>query len=141
MSMELVVFISREQLPDPMAWQEAISRLGFDIELDTDVDVEKHSGFWPVRLAGQDAGFEYSLDSIDVILEDFPNLRGEIGRRDCAVQFMWGGEILECASVMGTATALVEIFDGLAFLPQDDELQSADDLRRDYDECLAEAIG
>ena len=64
MSVELLVYIRREQLPTKEKWQAAMDAEGIDLRFD-DVNTATHSGFWPIKFGGAECGFEYGFDRIE----------------------------------------------------------------------------
>jgi hypothetical protein len=64
MSVDLIVYLRRESMPTPSAWQKAIRDAGFPIELDTDFDPDTFSGFLPCKISGKVSGFEYCSGSL-----------------------------------------------------------------------------
>jgi hypothetical protein len=63
MSADLIVYLPRSAMPSPARWADAITQMGFPVELDTtDFDVESSTGFRPCRFRGEWTGFEYYSD-------------------------------------------------------------------------------
>lgn len=138
MSLELYVFLPRDQVPDRATWQQEIDRLGFGVVLDPELDLDHDSGFSPTRVADQASGFELVLEDTAAVIQDFPDLDLELQDRDCVITFRWGGDFLACACVMAAAAALVDAFQALVYDPEENVVCSVEDLRRDYGKCLHE---
>ena len=61
-------FIDRERVPSREAWQAAITKSGFDLQLDPELKPFEDSGFSPCTLLGSASGVEiyYSDDPEDI---------------------------------------------------------------------------
>jgi hypothetical protein len=122
MSTEFTVYLSREAMPTPRAWAEAIIDSGFDAELDARFDVDKLSGFLPCRYDGADAGFEYESGPIELVddlelPEDF----------DFSVTFTARSTPRELASSVACAAILCRISHGILVDTEADAAISADE--------------
>jgi len=116
MSVTLQVFFERIRLPTVFAWQKAIEAAGFDIKLDQGVNLETHSGFWPARVAGRDAGFEYYIEAVGG--------KAQIGleglQRDTMVTLRThGGHDEDYVAATCCAVALTQVSNGLYRDPQE----------------------
>ncbi len=122
MSVELTVYLSREMMPDPKRWAEAIVEAGFSVELDLDFDVDSFSGYLPCRYAGADSGFEYSSGPIEFIDElELPN------EFDFSVTFSTHSDMRELASSVVAAGVLCSVGRGILVDPQADVTVKSDD--------------
>ena len=65
MSIEISVYIRPDKMVTPKQWKDAIVELGYDIQLDDDIDIKEFSGFLPVIHKGNASGFEYYYDELD----------------------------------------------------------------------------
>jgi hypothetical protein len=111
MSMELIVFLSRDHLPSRDAWQRAITDNGYDLRLD-DADPVSHTGFWPAKLGSVDCGFEYFFEP--VVQEEEPEeILAAIGTRGYRATFVWHGSIDDCRAAIVAAGILVKVADGV----------------------------
>ncbi len=57
-----------------------------------------------------------------------PRLKEEIGSRDCAINYRWGGDMAECACVLIVSAALAKSFGAVVHYEDDDLLYSAEQL-------------
>ncbi len=106
MSMELHVFLSKRTLPDVRGWQAAIDSLGFDVKLDSVVNVGTDSGFWPAVFKGRDSGFEFDVMPASDVVEAYPHLAVRLSGLDIVGNFRWGGDLNEMACALAAAAAL-----------------------------------
>lgn len=135
MAIELHIFVPTARVPSTRAWQEAINQMGFPAVLDASVEVQTHSGFWPVSYKGNLAGFEFDLDSTKDLLETYPHIADQVGNRATCATFRWGGNLLEMCAALSAAVVLAKLTDGIFFYPDDDIIYGADEavdvIRRD----------
>jgi hypothetical protein len=136
MSLDLYTFL--DALPDRQSWQAAIDQAGVDLQLDPDLDLTRDEGFSPSVIRGKASGFELDVSPASEVLRDHPSLKQAAGARSHAVCFRWGGDLAECACVLGASLALVRGFGAVAYYPADDIVYDADKLEKDLKECLAE---
>src|SRR5262245_54664457 len=136
MSLDLYAFVS--SLPNRADWQSAIAQVSIDLQLDPELDLARDSGFSPCEIRGKASGFEISVEKASEVLESYPSLKDAVGSRPHAICFRWGGDLVECACVMGASLALVRAFGAIAYYPADDITYDDATLERDLRQCLAE---
>ena len=98
MSIVVEVRFSPEMLPSPQAWQESIQANNFAVEIDSDFDPLKFTGFLPARYKGQPAGFEYYYD-----LET---------DEQCCLSLSWSGRARAAVSGLIAAACLCQLTAG-----------------------------
>jgi hypothetical protein len=134
MSVDLMVYLPRARMPTPARWASAISEAGFEaLTLDTEFDVDEHSGFLPCRMDGAESGFEYAsgpIESIDGL--ELPETF------DFSVTLATHSDMRELACSVIAAAVLCSITDGVLVDPQADERVEAEDAIRWAREVLAE---
>ena len=136
MSLDLYTFL--DALPDKQSWQAAIDQTGIDLKIDPDLDLSRDQGFSPCQLRGSSSGFEVSVTTTAEVLRDYPSLSpAAVGSRPHVVCFRWGGEMAECACVLGANLALLRYFNGVAYYPADDLLCDIDQLEEELRQSLA----
>jgi hypothetical protein len=135
MSLDLHTFL--DVLPGRESWQAAIDKIGIDLKLDPDLDLSHHEGFSPCQLRGKPSGFEVSVTATSEVLRDYPSLLPAVGSRPHVVSFRWGGDMAECACVLGANLALLRHFKGVAYYPPDDLLYDVDQLEEELRQSLA----
>ena len=118
MSVENNVFMLRENLPTPQQWQEAIKSNGFEMDMDLDFDAEEHEGFLPCKYKGEEAGFEYWTEEVDIneFLEEellTPEEAKELGDRNFMVTFTTHSDFREYMTSMIASAVLCSITDGM----------------------------
>jgi hypothetical protein len=136
MSLDLYTFL--ESLPDRQSWQSAIDQTGYNLKLDPDLDVAHDEGFVPCLIVGKSSGFELYATPASEVLRDYLSLKSAVGARSHALCFRWGGDLAECACVMGASLALVRRFGAVAYYPPDDLVYDAEGLEEDLRECIAD---
>ncbi len=136
MSVDLNVFITRSQMPTPSQWAHAIRDAGFDVQLDTDFNVDTFMGFLPCKYKNIDAGFEYYSRTLA------DEERAEIGVAKCcnySVTFVTGSDMHEFITSLVSAGVLCKISGGTFFDPQSGDAYSADQIldwvRAQVQEC------
>jgi hypothetical protein len=123
MSIEFTVYMTREAMPSPRDWAQAIVDAGFSAELDTEFDVDAFSGFLPCRYDGVEAGFEYLSGPIEFVDElDLPS------EFDFSVTFTTHSSMRELASSVVSAAALCSLSAGILVDPQADVAVSASEV-------------
>ena len=113
MSVEMVVFVRKERMVSPIEWQDAISKNGFAMEIDTVFDVEEFSGFLPCKYKGKEAGFEYYYQKLGNDIED--DIRQHIADRDIAVVFVTHSDFRELMTSVIAVGVLSAITDGVIY--------------------------
>jgi hypothetical protein len=85
------------------------------------------SGYLPCTLEGEDSGFNIRFQDVDeAALPE--KVKAEIGDRNIAIAFKWGGDKREFVSVMAVCAALAKNFGAIVHVPDDDLLYSTEDL-------------
>ena len=137
MSLLQTAFIAKGSVPDRAKLEEAVRALGFDLSIDEFYEPFNCSGFLPCVLKGRNSGFEIYFDSPTEAIENFPHLKEEVGTRDCAITFRWGGDIAECACVLIVSAALAKNFDALVHYHGGDLVYTPDQLIEQANQALA----
>ncbi len=138
MSLLQTAFLEKPRVPDRAKLEEAIHTLGFDLSIDDYYRPFNCSGYLPCVLNGKNSGFEIYFESPDDMVQAFPHLQKEIGSRDCAISFRWGGDMTECACVLIVGAALAKNFGAIIHYEADDLLYSAEQLIEDAKSVLRE---
>ena len=111
MSNTQFAFLKRSDVPARSALQSSIDSLGFDLQLDPDLNLLTDSGFSPCVLNGvPDVGFELSLDSTQDMIRDNDFFSAFAGESDICIAMSWRGSMKDCASVMIVSCALAKDF-------------------------------
>lgn len=66
MSVDTNIFVRRASMLSPDAWQAAVDELAFPLRMDTDFEVDEFEGFLPCDLEGEEAGFEFFAEDVDL---------------------------------------------------------------------------
>jgi hypothetical protein len=139
MSLLQTAFVEKSRVPDRAKLEEAACALGFDLAIDEFYRPFDCSGFLPCVLNGKKSGFEIYFESTDEALQSFPRLKEEVGSRDCAISFRWGGDMTECACVIIVSAALAKSFGAVVHYQDDDLLYTAEQLIEEAKSALADA--
>lgn len=104
MSVDTYVFLRKDELPTPEAWQAEISAHGFELELDTGFDPETFTGFVPCRYRGGEGGFDYVFAPLELGMLD-EAARAVVGLRECVVTLVTRSSLadLACATIASAA--------------------------------------
>lgn len=118
MSVENNIFIQKQNLPTPKQWIDAIQQQGFKMEMDTDFDNIEHEGYLPCKYQGQDAGFEYWTEEINIneLLDDellSPEEAEQLGERNFMVTLTTHSDFREYMTSMIASAVLCSISDGM----------------------------
>lgn len=138
MSISRTVYVRREKVPSPTAWSAAIRAAGFPLEIHTDFDVERLSGFLPCVYDGRSSGFEYFFSTVDQIREDNEDcVLPDVGERDIGIAFVTRSSTLGLATAAIAAAVLCEMTDGILHDEEADELVDAKNAMADARALLA----
>jgi hypothetical protein len=135
MSIARTVYVHRSKMLTSNAWADAIRAAGFSMDLDTDFDVESHSGYLPCQYDGQSSGFEYYFSTV-ADAEDAP----EVGDRDVSVAFVTHSSLRELATAVVAAAVLCAKADGMLHDEESGEFVAATDALDDA-RAMLESIG
>jgi hypothetical protein len=135
MSISRTVYVRREDVPSPTEWAAAIRAAGFPMEMDTDFDAERFSGFLPCRYEGKEAGFEYFFSEIREDDEERFELP-DVGDRDIGIAFVTHASMRELVTAIIAAAVLCEMADGVCEDEEAGEIIAAKDALR----CARELI-
>lgn len=109
MARALTAYLTRADVPARPALQQAIARLPFALTLDDGYVPFESTGYLPCTLDGEDAGFDLRFkDAFEA--GDHPARSGEVGNRDVAILFTWGGDPREEAAALAVCAALATTF-------------------------------
>lgn len=128
-----MVYLPRSRMPRPEDWASAITDAGFPTELDSDFDVDEHSGYLPCEHAGVASGFEYDSGPIETIDElELPD------SFDHSVTFRTHSDMRELATSVIAAAVLCKLAKGVLVDPQADARVESDEAIPWAREMLAE---
>ncbi len=115
-------FLARPDVPARKALQQAVDGLKLKLSLDDAYVPFETSGYVPCTLDGEDAGFDMRFQDVDA------NLRSRVGDKDVTIDFRWGGDPREEASVLIVCAALATNFGALVYEPDADVIHAVDDI-------------
>jgi hypothetical protein len=110
MSIEVVVYLRREQIPTCEQWQKAIDAEGLNLQLDPSVNTLTQTGFWPTINNGQQCGFEYFFGPLD---EESQKILQAIGNRNSRATFVWHSSLADGHAGSLAAAVLAKLVDGV----------------------------
>lgn len=141
MSVSRTVYVRRSKMLTPEAWAEAIRAAGFPMEMDTDFDVERLSGFLPCLYDGRNAGFEYFFATLAEMKESDEDFEvPDVGDRDVGVSFVTRSSMRGLATAVAAAAVLCVEADGVLHDEEADELIPAKEALANARE-LIESLG
>jgi hypothetical protein len=138
MSQVLTAFIEKTRVPARTEFEEAVRVLGFDCSIDAFYQPFACSGFLPCVLNGRETGFEIDFDGAAETTARLPDLKAQIGNRDSAISFRWGGDSTECACVLIFAAALAKARGAVVYYQDGGLFYTAERLIDDGKKMLAE---
>lgn len=119
MSISRTVYVNSANVPAPIAWAEAIRAAGFELAIDTDFEMDEHTGFLPCEYRGKPTGFEYFSSTVaDLAAADEDYEPPNVGDRDIAIAFVTRSSMAGLVAAAIAAAVLCERADGIV---QDDE--------------------
>lgn len=136
MSLEMVVFVNKTRIPAVTDLQSAINAFGVQLEVNSALNLIEDSGFSPASINGVSSGFEVSSLPAQRIWHDHPSLKAIAGERDWSITLRWGGDMGECACVLGVSAALVKLCDAVAYYPPDSMTYNLSNLLNDLGACM-----
>jgi hypothetical protein len=119
-------FIARSQVPSRQALQDAVKNLRFKLTVDESWVAFESRGYMPCTLDGEDAGFDVRFSDSAAQLAEFAALQAQIGDRDTAISFRWGGDMRERVSAMIVCAVLAQACDALVLRQGDDDFLPAE---------------
>lgn len=124
MSETMIAFIRSENIPSINQLRNRLSEEGLELESWDDEgleNLEDVEGFWPGKLKGDDAGFEFGLNEVDdEDLESWEIDKTKLEGRDLVVELSFYEELDVAAAILCLAVLCYEC-DGLTF-DNDEEL-------------------
>lgn len=114
MSNTQYVFIDKSNVPDRAALQQSIDQLGFDLQLDRELQLLRDEGFSPCVLEGVDGvGFELMPMSAEDATDGDEEFLSLAKGRDHCLTFSWRGRMKDCAAAMIVSCALAKDYAGV----------------------------
>ena len=131
MSIEISVYIRPDKMVTPKQWKDAIVELGYDMQLDDDIDIKGFSGFLPVIHKGNSSGFEYYYDELDQ--EDIRKMELP-SDFNIAITLRTGSDFEELACSSVAVAALCHATEGIIYEPEEA-------IYINHNECIEWAAG
>lgn len=133
------VFLKQSDIPSRDALQASVDRLGFDLQLDPELNLLEDEGFSEQTLEGRkEVGFELELGPAAPILDDAQHLREAVGGRDACLELSWHGRAGDLACAMIVSYALAHDY-GAVVSYECDEPDTLDALLSGTQEALLDA--
>ena len=131
MAVEMLLVFALKAPPSGASLQEALDREPFPVLIAdaASLDLQKHTGFLPVKYKALNTGFFIYQSTPKELESSYPETRSVRPAIQAVVSFQFGGNPLECVSVMRTASVLVATFAAKAFDPQSRSFVDADNLK------------
>lgn len=132
MARSLTAYLERASVPDFQALKACLKALKLPLDPDPDYVPFETAGYLPCTLDGEDAGFDLRFKTLGEAADPPEPVRVQLGARDTAMVFKWGGDPREdaaasfvCAALAGDFGALIQDGDGETLLGKDALLQRA----------------
>jgi len=135
MSLEQYIFCDKDCPPVRAQWQAAIDEMGFDMQLDPEMDLTKDSGFSPSVLKGNVSGFEIYFEDASEYIDALPEFRDAIGDRTAVITQRWGGDEAELTCVLIAAAAAIKAFKCVVIFPDEDAPETIERLVNTARQC------
>lgn len=143
MSVDILVYLSRSQLPTAEKWSSTVQATGHGVFLPSDFDPVNHTGFLPCKFQGADAGFEYYTgertlaDIEDMELE--PDELELLKRYDYSVSLVVkGGGLIDFKTAVIIAACLAKLSGGTTYDPQCGVFSTGEAALADADDIIIE---
>jgi hypothetical protein len=137
MGVELLVVLAASKAPDWSSWNQALWEARLPASLARSVDLKRHTGFLPVRVAGHATGFYFQLESGSDVGVQYPVLAAVPLVDPVVYSLSYSGHPEECAAAFLSAAVLVARFDGIAFDPQQNALLTLEQVKDGAQQCLS----
>jgi hypothetical protein len=129
MSMELII-LSDRQVNSITAWQAAIDREGYPLQLASDAQFEYLCGFLPSRLHGELTGFECFHEEASDLIRDNPDIEFDHNWKFC-LAFVWlGSKWKEQVAAWMAGAAYVCATDGVIYDCESEKFVAPAEARR-----------
>ena len=139
MSLELILVFALTAPPSSDRLQSALDRKGIPIRFSQSEQLNKHTGFLPLKYEAKKSGFYLSQLTYEELTLDYPKAKLTSGVGTSVISFEFGGQFLECASVFQVASVLVSDFGAQAFDTESDHYLSLGDISRTAADCYEES--
>jgi hypothetical protein len=136
MPIELLVVLATGKAPDWSSWNQALWEARVPASLARSVDLQRHSGFLPVRVQGRATGFYFVVESAADLAMQYPALATIPLSKPVVYSLSFGARPEECAAAFLSASVLVSRFDGVVFDPQQGAVLSLEQINDDAKQCL-----
>ena len=105
-------------MPSPEEINLGAKELNIPIEINTEADLGKHTGYLPIKVSGNESGVETYIYPASKIKDIIPE-NGDLDiDNSIVVQFRWGGSFKEAVAAFYTAQVLTVKYNGVAFDPE-----------------------
>ena len=139
MSLELILVFGLSGIPSSESLQIALDNARIPIQVEAETDLRRQSGFVPLVYDGRKTGFYLSRVEYKDFTDDYPDAKLENFDARAALLFGFGGNFMECAAALHSASALVVAFGAKAFDTESGTYLSETELNEYAKECYTEA--
>lgn len=139
MSMTLINFVRKTELPTKIELENKIKDLGYDFEFLTDFEKLDHLNqidSIECRLNGTKILIEIYFDPLEEIISDFPELKNQLTNKDLGISFISGSDQLVSACINIISIGLIDLCKSIVFYADDAKIYSRDMLIQDTSESL-----
>ena len=139
MSMTLINFVRKTELPTKIELEKKIKDLGYDFEFLTDFEKLDHLNqidSIECRLNGTKILIEIYFDPVEEFISDFPELKNQLTNKDLGISFISGSDQLVSACINIISIGLIDLCKSIVFYADDAKIYSRDMLIQDTSESL-----
>jgi hypothetical protein len=137
MPLELLVVLAASKAPDWSSWNQALWEVRAPASLARSVDLKRHTGYLPVRVAGRASGFYFQRESAADLAAQYPPLATVPLIEPIVYSLTFDAHPAECAAAYLSASVLVSRFGGIAFDTQQGMLLSLEQVDQGARQCLS----
>jgi hypothetical protein len=137
LSLELLVVLAASKAPDWASWNQALWEVRAPASLARSVDLKRHRGFLPVRVAGRATGFYLQRESAADLAAQYPPLATVPLLEPIVYSLSFDAHPEECAAAYLSASVLVSRFGGVAFDTRQGAILSLEQVDQGARQCLS----
>ena len=126
--MSLFVILALEKSPNTGELEAAAKELNYPIAYVEHVELKDQSGFFPVKLSGEDSGFETYFVDYEGLKNYLPSTESITFSNPVVFEFRWGSSTKEGAAIFYTAAIISLKYGGVVFSPEAGTFSSPEEL-------------
>lgn len=136
--MTQIAFVRRLDLPSKDQLEKKISELGYDLKFKEEFGKFDNLQVLDCSLRKEQTVFEVYFESIDEIINNYPDVRDKVDDKDYTISFIWGANFMAGASIAIISMALIELCDSIIYYADDNMIYTKEMLLEDLPEYFDE---